>query len=142
MSERFEMFGTHNGILIKDNEMHDNQPQLLNSCLCSVRLNEFVERIAELEEQLKNAIVPKFKIGQEVFVINKNYFYIRDYEVECHKIVGIEDKLDRKNKYVRWYTLTFKNAYTGYVARYKYLEKDVFTSKEEALEKLKELQGE
>ena len=40
------------------------------------RLYEFAEsiyedrqRIAELEEQLKNAIVPKFKIGQEVFVI-------------------------------------------------------------------------
>jgi hypothetical protein len=30
------------------------------------------QRIAELEEQLKNAIVPKFKIGQEVWYIEDN----------------------------------------------------------------------
>ena len=29
------------------------------------------QRITELEEQLKNAIVPKFKIGQEVWFVNE-----------------------------------------------------------------------
>ena len=35
-------------------------------------LNQQQERIAELEEQLKNAIIPKFKIGQEVWYIEDN----------------------------------------------------------------------
>lgn len=32
-------------------------------------LNQQQERIAELEEQLKNVIVPKFKVGQEIWEI-------------------------------------------------------------------------
>lgn len=33
-------------------------------------LNQQQQLIAGLEEQLKNAIIPKFKIGQEVYAIN------------------------------------------------------------------------
>jgi len=94
-------------------------------------------KIKDLKHRLSNCIEPKFKIGQEVFIINKDYFFVRDYEVECHKIVGIEDKVDRKNNYVRWYTLTFDN--TTWAKRYKFLEKDVFLTEEETKAKLEEL---
>ena len=36
-------------------------------------LNEKDQRIAELEEQLKNAIVSKFKVGQEVWFVSDPY---------------------------------------------------------------------
>ena len=39
------------------------------------------QRIAELEEQLKNAIVPKFKIGQEVFYVVDKYSPVLSGEV-------------------------------------------------------------
>ena len=97
------------------------------------------KQIKDLEHRLANRIEPKFKIGQEVFIINKDYFFVKDYEVECHKIVGIEDKVDRKNNYVRWYTLTFDN--TTWAKRYKFLEKDVFLTEEEAKAKLEELKN-
>ena len=44
--ERFEIFGDK---LVKDNEQ---TPNLLNNYLCCVRLNEFVDKIADLEAQL------------------------------------------------------------------------------------------
>ena len=46
--------------------------EIRNCCaeyICK-KLNKQAERIAELEEQMKNAIVPKFNKGQEVFYIN------------------------------------------------------------------------
>lgn len=39
-----------------------------NQSICGI-LNKQAERIAELEEQLANSIRPKFKIGQEVWII-------------------------------------------------------------------------
>ena len=47
-------------------------------------LNEKDQRIAELEEQLKNAIVPKFKIGQEVWSIFESQ-YFRDCKENRNK---------------------------------------------------------
>ena len=47
----------------------DDHIEIRNCCaeyVCK-KLNEKDQRIAELEEQLANAIVPKFKIGQEVW---------------------------------------------------------------------------
>ena len=103
------------------------------------------QRIAELEQELaelkEKAIVPKFKIGQEVFIVNTDYYYKKDYKVEKHKIVGIEDKIDRKNTYVRWYSLEFKDCPANYSKRYKFLEKNVFTTETEAEKKLQELRG-
>lgn len=103
------------------------------------------KRIAELEKELaelkEKAIVPKFKIGQEVFIVNTDYYYKKDYKVEKHKIVGIEDKIDRKNTYVRWYSLEYKNSLESYSKRYKFLEKNVFATENEADKKLQELRG-
>lgn len=136
--ERFEVFGD----VIKDNE---DIPSLLNNYQATVRLNELNDRIKELEQELaelkEKAIVPKFKIGQEVFIVNTDYYYKKDYKVEKHKIVGIEDKIDRKNTYVRWYSLEFKDCPANYSKRYKFLEKNVFTTENEAEKKLQELRG-
>lgn len=94
----------------------------------------------ELAELKQKAIVPKFKVGQEVYIINKEYYYKKHWCVEKHKIVGIEDKIDRNEKYVRWYTLTYGDIKLG--NRYKFQEKDVFATKEEAEQKLAKIGGE
>ena len=108
-------------------------------------LKEKDDKIKQLEQELaepkEKAIVPKFKIGQEVFIINTDYYYKKDYKVEKHKIVGIEDKVDRKNTYVRWYSLEFKDCPASYSKRYKFLEKNVFATETEAEKKLQELRG-
>ena len=85
------------------------------------------QRIAELEEKLKNAIVPKFKIGQEVWFISMtNYvcnFIIQElqYTLCCDGRSGIcyfsKDNLEE-------------------------YEWNLFATKEEAQAKLEELQGE
>ena len=103
--------------------------------------NEILPKVEEMNEKLKCAIVPKFKIGQEVFIVNTDYYYKKDYKVEKHKIVGIEDKIDRKNTYVRWYSLEFKDCPANYSKRYKFLEKNVFTTENKAEKKLQELRG-
>ena len=54
--ERFEIFGVDGKWFIKDNEQ---LPHLLDCYQSCVILNEFSERIAELEEQLKGCIKPK-----------------------------------------------------------------------------------
>lgn len=84
------------------------------------------QRISELEEQLKNAIVPKFKIGQEVWFV-----YAKD---------------------VRKYTIFMLHidkggvVYECYVDDTRYSicckDKSVYATKEEAEARLKELQGE
>ena len=104
----------------------------------SIALNK---QLDQANERLKGAIVPKFKIGQEVFIVNTDYYYKKDYKVEKHKIVGIEDKIDRKNTYVRWYSLEFKDFPASNSKRYKFLEKNVFTTETEAEKKLQELRG-
>lgn len=96
------------------------------------------QRIAELEKQLKNAIVPKFKFMEKVYHINKDYFHKKDWFVEELLINGFEYKIDkRKNSLVMWYSTYFDD-----YKNYKYQEKDLFTTKEEAQAKLQELQGE
>lgn len=45
-------------------------------------LNEKENQIRSLEEQLKNAIVPKFKIGQEIWdSISKRYWKVNRFEL-------------------------------------------------------------
>ena len=116
----------------------DNERLLRENWEKDDKIEQLEQELAELKEK---AIVPKFKIGQEVFIVNTDYYYKKDYKVEKHKIVGIEDKIDRKNTYVRWYSLEFKDCPANYSKRYKFLEKNVFTTEQEALEKLKEVQG-
>lgn len=66
-----------------------------NQSICGI-LNKQAERIAELEEQLKNAIVPPVKIGDKIYVVpSETNFKInnihhkernRIYEWEVHEI--------------------------------------------------------
>ena len=84
------------------------------------------QRIAELEEQLKNAIVPKFKVGQTLFrmdfgsiipfLVNEIYGHIK-----ADKTISIQ-YFD----------------YVGLVIE----ENELFAIREEAEQKLRELQGE
>ena len=84
------------------------------------------QRIAELEEQLKNAIVPKFKIGQEVW-------YVEDkFTMESGEILEIQIWDLKKDNIV------YVIEYGGNV----WCESAIFATKEEAQAKLKELQGE
>lgn len=87
-------------------------------------------QIQYLQEHLKNAIMPKFKIGQEVFiVINK----IEKAKVE--KVICTIAKMDDENS--TWYSLT--DIY-GYALRLP--EEQIFATREEAEQRLKELRGE
>ena len=93
------------------------------------------KRIAELEEQLKNAIVPKFKIGQDVW-------FVYDENDDCNYTI--------LNKKVMAYNyFSYEGGYFEYAMSddgtrdtiwYGYIEdKYVFTTKEEAEAKLEEL---
>ena len=89
------------------------------------------QRIAELEEQLKNAIVPKFKVGQEVFVIEgkntRNSVIDEIYWTSCKNCFEYYTRLIYGVNDVQYETID---------------ENEIFATKEEALAKLKELQGE
>lgn len=87
------------------------------------------QRIAELEEQLKNAIVPKFKIGQEVWFIDTrvNDFNEHKYIIQYFEIQAIRfDNFD----------FEYEDCWGDIV-----VQNDLFATKEEAQAKLKELQG-
>lgn len=86
---------------------------------------DLTQRIAELEEQLKNAIMPKFKIGQEVWFVND------DKQIYSGAVLSIQ-KCDWYKQLV--YTIGFNGRYIG--------EEYLFTTKEEAQAKLRELKGE
>ena len=77
------------------------------------------ERIAELEEQLKNVI--PFKTGQPLYSLNKraNCIYELSFEKFMYKARRLKD---------------------GYVGNYS--KEELFTTKEEAQAKLEELKGE
>ena len=95
---------------------------------------ELKQRIAELEEQLKNAIVPKFKIGQEVFV-NDWSGQLRSgkiYEIQTNAV--LHDKQPLITYLVDFYGYEDDDQENDY-----YEEKDVFATKEEAQATLKEL---
>ena len=94
-------------------------------CLDNWRASE--KRLAELEEQLKNAIVPKFKIGQEVwYVWNKSQ--VIPFKCKIENIVYDSSK-NYKLKYDSEHYICMQ-------------EQHLFATKEEAETKLKELQGE
>ena len=129
--ERFEIFGVDSKWFIKDNEQ---LPHLLDCYQSCVRLNEFSERIVELEEQLKNAIVPKFKVGQTVYTFNKNTECV--YEL-CIKIIRIEiNEISKFNSLVYLAERLEDGNFFGY------FEVELFATKEEAEQKLAEIKGE
>lgn len=86
-------------------------------------LNQQDQRIAELEEQLKSAIVPKFKIGQEVWYLVDNNGKIKQAEI-------LEIRIGSFGLY---YELDFNGRFRE--------EQYIFTTKEEAQAKLEELKG-
>lgn len=85
------------------------------------------QRIAELEEQLKNAIVPKFKIRQEVFYINSRNKISSGviYNVRYDSVKGFD-----------YYIPMLQ------IEDFRIKEECLFATKEEAQAKLRELQGE
>lgn len=112
---------------IEDDAIYDNKELRLYECqsdmmsdICSL-LNKQEKRIAELEEQLKNAIVPKFKIGQEVYLID-DYYSIVPFEID--KILITENGIEIKSvEWDEWFE-----------------ENECFITREEAQAKLEELQ--
>lgn len=85
-------------------------------------LNQQDQRIAELEEQLKNAIVPKFKVNDKIFVIVNDKieeYHIDEVLLKCKgTLVAYRDICEET-------TITEKN--------------EIFSTLEEAQAKLKEL---
>lgn len=65
-------------------EQIDDYPS--NQSICGI-LNQQSERIAELEEQLKNAVIPKFQIGQEIWEITPLMSW-KIKRIEWHKFNG------------------------------------------------------
>ena len=88
------------------------------------------QRIAELEEQLKNAIVPKFKIGHEVWWVDTrvNSFNEQRYRIESYLI----DSIVITKEQFRYYG--DDGSWLG--------DNELFATKEEAQAKLEELKGE
>ena len=88
-------------------------------------LNQQDHRIAELEEQLKNAIVPKFKVGQMVYS-----------PLDLQDIY--KGQIDVFDYYAQKYWVFFGDD----IGCEWCCESELFKTKKEAQAKLKELQGE
>ena len=92
---------------------------------------DIVDRLNYLEEQLKNAIVPKFKIGQEVY---KVYTPNQKYPFEF-KIIGFKITKSKGEDNI-FYNVEEDGFDMGW-----YPDEILFATKEEALAKLEELKG-
>ena len=96
------------------------------------------QRIAELEEQLKNSIRPKFRTYQSIFYITKFYTSTKgnpEYDIISDKYYVAENE----NEII----LGWNYANDFNQRKYYYVRKDwVFANKEEAEAKLRELKGE
>ena len=101
-----------------------------NQSICGI-LNQQDQRIAELEEQLKNAIVPKFKIGQEVWFVNE-----LSEEIYLGVVVGFEVSKVYFSPLDSYYRIEYED---GCLITDDFEDEFVFTTKEEAQAKLKEL---
>lgn len=97
---------------------------------------ELKQRIAELEEQLKNAIVPKFKVGQEIWETTPLMSW-KIKRIEWHKFNG-----GYGDVVVEIYRLGHDGT-DDYNCCIMPVDNDrFFTTKEEAQAKLQELKGE
>ena len=101
-------------------------------------LNKQDQRIAELEEQLKNVIVPKFRTYQSIFYITQFYTSTKgnpEYDIISDKYYVAENE----NEII----LGWNYANDFNQRKYYYVCKDwVFATKEEAEQKLAEIKGE
>ena len=126
---------------IEDDAIYDNKELRLYECqsgmmsdICSL-LNKQDQRIAELEEQLKNSIRPKFRTYQSIFYITQFYTSTKgnpEYDIISDKYYVAENE---NEIILGWnYVNDFNQR------KYYYVCKDwVFATKEEAEAKLKEL---
>lgn len=117
---------------IKDGELN-NVHNLWQNKIDEVKQlkQQLAEKDEELEEQLKNANVPKFKIGQEVWFVR--YFNAGCYEFDYGKVIQIKiteyDGIFYEMEYLNKCEIDFRSRH----------EKYVFATKEEAVAKLKEI---
>lgn len=94
-------------------------------------LNEQDQQIKSLESRLANCIEPKFRIGQECYVLLGK-------EIEKITIVGCRIKISKmEDENFTMYSITDIQGYACSV-----MEEQVFATKEEAQAKLQELKGE
>ena len=117
-----------NTLLVGENEIYENW-----------QLREDLEikdqRIAELEEQLKNAIVPKFMVGQEVWFVNEILEVIHNGKINAFEVYKFKER-----PYEFWYDIDYVEDNTEISDEVS--DEFIFAIKEEAQAKLKELQGE
>lgn len=130
MSERY--------INLSDRQVKDTQNQSQDfmsiNTICR-RLNQQAQRIAELEEQLKNAIVPKFKIGDKCWAIrNTTNIYNEPKQVLIKEITITKNCI---KYYAKNGCLTNRTNKTT-----MHMQSQLFATKEEAEAKLKQLKGE
>lgn len=147
--ERFEIFGK----IIKDNE---EVPNLLDNYLATVRLNEFNEKVKELEQDLEfttktanDLIEIKHKLEQELAELKEKLSKATQFETPHIERFAIVRYLAQKNepyKIVNCYDCyrdkDYKIHYCFYNVKsmnFKLIE--VFATEQEAQDKLKEIQG-
>ena len=104
---------------------------LLNSEIKDL-VDDFSKRkISELEEKLKNAIIPKFKIGQTVYVTNKYNCCVYELKITSIHIRKHEDST------LNWLAYMATRLKDNFNCGYS--EDEFFVTKEEAEAKLKEM---
>lgn len=93
------------------------------------------QRIAQLEEQLKNAIVPKFETGQDIFFIDNEYQITQ----------GVVDIiLTGQDVFEKWckYSIDLGTEYEDDIRFVDKDEEEIFATEEEARKRQEELKGE
>ena len=100
--------------------------------------NELIEIKHKLEQELaelkEKAIVPRFRIGQEVFVVDN----------ECQITQGVVDViLTGQDVFEKWckYSIDLGLEYEDDIRFIYKDEEEIFATEQEAQEKLKEIQG-
>lgn len=93
------------------------------------------EEIEELKEKLKNAIIPKFKVGQKIYMVKGHYTDDFDY------FYGIEN-FTIKNIHYHFKCDICNISYDLSNGLKLVGEQELFATKEEAEQKIKELQEE
>ena len=93
--------------------------------------NELIEIKHKLEKELaelkEKAIVPKFKVGQEIWCIQ--YMAIFKFKINKVEIHRGEEETENRIIYGNWEDMIYQ------------IEENCFTTEQEAQEKLKEIQG-
>lgn len=119
-----------------------DKPTLISDCTfdmerlntCPLKLiqdhdKDKYQQIQALQEQLKNAIVPKFKIGQEVYMVIDKVEKAKVEKIICN-VARLEDET---------YTLYSLTDSSGYALRLP--EEQIFATQAAAEQRLRERQG-